>query len=239
MRAATLVSFLQELADNNHKSWFEAQRPRYQALRQEFTDLVGEVIAGAGVVDPAVQELAPADCIFRINRDVRFSRDKSPYKTQFSAAIAPRGRSTNAPAYYFQIDAQGALLVGGGLYAPAPEQLANARRFILMHPERLDQLFIDPGFRTAHTTIDGESLNRPPAGVPENAPHLDILKRKQYLVGRNYRVHELSEDAIAPLIIDYFRATAPFIVWLREAVGAPAGANPADNGPDSLPIDIF
>lgn len=233
MKSAALVGFLQDLADNNHKSWFEAQRPRYQALRQEFTDLVGEVIAGAGAFDPAVQELAPADCIFRINRDVRFSRDKRPYKTQFSASIGPRGRSTNAPSYYFQIDAQGELLVGGGLYAPAPEQLANARRFILAHPERLDQLFADPVFRSAHTTIDGESLKRPPAGVSDNAPHLDILKRKQYLVGRSFVVHEVGEDAIAPLIIDYFRATAPFIVWLREAVGAPA------NGPDLLPSDIF
>ena len=239
MQANELVNFLQELAENNNKSWFEAQRPRYQALRQDFTTLVSVVIAGVAVVDPSMQDVAPADCIFRINRDVRFSRDKSPYKTQFGAAIAPRGRSTNVPAYYFQIDAQGELLIGGGLYAPTPAQLANARRFILAHPEQLDQLFANPGFRAAHTTIDGESLKRPPTGVPETARHLDILKRKQYLVGRSFVVHEFSEEAIAPLIIDRFRATAPFIVWLREAVGAPAGDNPADNGPDPLPIDIF
>ena len=239
MNINSLVSFLQELAENNNKSWFDAQRPRYQALRQAFTALVGEVIAGVGAVDESVRELAPADCIFRINRDVRFARDKSPYKTQFSAAICPQGRGTSMPSYYFHIDALGELLIGGGVYAPSPEQLANARRFILAHPERLDQLFADPAFRSAHTTIAGESLKRPPAGVPESARHLDILKRKQYLVGRSFVVHAFGEDAIAPLIIDRFRATAPFIFWLREAVGAPTGATSGSNGPDPLPIDIF
>jgi len=237
MNVAALVSFLQELAENNSKLWFDAHREQYQALRREFTHLVGEVIAGVGVVDAAVAELAPADCIFRINRDVRFSRDKSPYKTQFSAAICPQGRGTGMPSYYFHIDATGELLIGGGIYAPTPEQLANARRFILAHPERLDQLFADPVFRSAHTTIEGESLKRPPAGVPENARHLDILKRKQYLVGRSFVVHEFADDAIAPLLIARFQATAPFIFWLREAVGAPAGSAQG-NGPDPLPIDV-
>lgn len=239
MNANTLVSFLQELAENNNKSWFDAQRPRYQALRQAFTNLVGEVIAAIGVVDESVRSLTPAECIFRINRDARFARDKSPYKTQFSAAICPQGRGTSMPAYYFHIDALGELLIGGGIYAPSPEQLANARRFILAHPERLEQLFANPVFRAAHDTIAGESLKRPPAGVPDTAPHLDLLKRKQYLVGRSYIAHEFSEEAIAPLIIDRFQATAPFISWLREAVNAPTRANPAGNGPDPLPIDIF
>lgn len=239
MDVAALVTFLQELADNNNKSWFDVQRPRYQALRQAFTELVGEVIAGVGEVDPAVRELPPADCLFRINRDVRFSRDKSPYKTQFSAAICPQGRGTTMPAYYFHIDATGALLIGGGIYAPSPEQLANARRFILAYPERLDQLFADPAFRAAHTTIDGDSLKRPPAGVPDGAPHLEMLKRKQYLVGATYPALAVGDHALAGLIITRFRATAPFIFWLRDALGVSTGDTAISNGPDPLPIDIF
>jgi len=239
MEIQALVGFLQELAENNNKLWFDAQRPRYQALRQEFITLVGDVIEGVGAVDEAIVGLEAGSCIFRINRDVRFARDKSPYKTQFSAAICPQGRSTGLPSYYFQIDAAGALLIGGGIYAPTPAQLANARRFILAHPERLDQLFADPAFRAAHGTIDGDSLKRPPAGAPENAPHLDILKRKQYLVGKTFVVHEFTDEALAPLLIDRFRATAPFIFWLREAVNAPVANPKGDNGPDPLPIDIF
>jgi uncharacterized protein (TIGR02453 family) len=153
----------------------------------------------------ACAELAPADCIFRINRDARFARDKSPYKTQFSAAICPQGRGTSMPAYYFHIDALGELLIGGGVYAPSPEQLANARRFILAHPERLDQLFADPVFRSAHDhhRLASRSSARPPACRTQRR-HLDLLKRKQYLVGRSYVAHEFGEEAIAPLIIDRF-----------------------------------
>ena len=239
MNTSALVSFLQELADNNNKAWFDAHRSQYQALRQEFTDLVGKVIAGIGAVDEAVLELDPAKCMFRINRDVRFSRDKSPYKTQFSAAIGPQGRSTNLPAYYFQIDAAGNLFLGGGLYAPAPEQLASARRFIVTHPQRLDALYADRAFHATYGSIDGEMLKRPPAGFPADAPHLDALKLKQYLVGQSYVVHEIADDALAPLIVERFSAAAPFIFWLREAVGAPAGSAPDSNGPDPLPVDIF
>ena len=235
MNTSALVSFLQELADNNNKTWFDAHRPQYQALRQEFADLVGAVIAGVGAVDEAVLGLDPAKCMFRINRDVRFSRDKSPYKTQFSAAIGPQGRSTNLPAYYFQIDAAGNLFLGGGLYAPSPEQLANARRFIVAHPQRLDALYADRAFHAAYGAIDGEMLKRPPAGFSADAPHLDALKLKQYLVGQSYVVHEIADDALAPLIVERFSAAVPFIFWLREAVGAPAGSD----GPDPLPIDIF
>lgn len=239
MDVKALVSFLQELAENNSKQWFDAQRLRYQALRQQFSTLVDEVITGVGKVDEAIVGLEPANCIFRINRDTRFARDKSPYKTQFSAAICPQGRGTGMPAYYFHIDATGDLLIGGGIYAPSPAQLANARRFILAHPERLDQLLADPAFRAAHEIIGGDSLKRPPDGVPETAPHLEILKRKQYLVGKNFVVYEFVDGALAPLIINRFRATAPFIIWLREAVNAPVVAQKHNNGPDPLPINIF
>ena len=239
MNTGALVDFLQELASNNHKAWFDAHRAQYQALRQAFTDLVAEVLAGIGAVDPAVRDLQAANCLFRIHRDVRFARDKSPYKTQFSAAIGAQGRSTNLPAYYFQIDAAGTLFLGGGLYAPSPSQLAHARRFIGAHPERLDALYADRAFHAAYGAIDGERLKRPPAGFPADAPHLEALKLKQYLVGQSNAVHELAQEAVAPLIPARFSAAAPFIFWLREAVGAPAGSAPESNGPDPLPVSIF
>ena len=125
-----LLGYLQGLAENNNKAWFEEHRGEYQGLRQEFTSLVGEILARLAVVDPAVEHLRPADCLFRINRDVRFSRDKSPYKTQFSALFCPQGRNVNLPSYYFHVAANGEeggeLLAGGGMYAPEPA--ASGRR---------------------------------------------------------------------------------------------------------------
>lgn len=220
MRTVELVAYLQELALNNNKAWFDANRETYAALRAEFTELVGEVLGRVALADPAVAHLRPADCIFRINRDVRFARDKSPYKTQFSAILCPQGRSTNLPAYYFHINADGELLAGGGMYAPEPAQLATVRRFILAQPDRLDALLADPAF-AAVGGISGESFKRPPAGVPADAPHLATLLRKQYLSGQSVDVRTVDPAAVADWIVLRFTAMAPFIQWLRDALGPP------------------
>lgn len=229
---SSLVAYLQGLAENNNKAWFEARRSEYTALRQEFTVLVGEIIARVALIDPALEHLRPADCMFRINRDVRFARDKSPYKTQFSSSLCPQGRSTNLPAYYFHINAEGELLAGGGLYAPEPAQLTAVRRFILAQPNRLDALLADPAF-AALGGISGESLKRPPAGVPADAPHLTTLLRKQYLSGGSVDVRTLEPDGVADWVVARFTAMAPFIQWLRDALGPPAAVQ------EKPPIDIF
>ena len=94
-----LAAFLHELDQNNNREWFEAQKPRYQQLRGEFTDCVQQVIYGLGEMDSHVQSMRAKDAIFRIHRDVRFARDKRPYKTNFSASISPEGRAAGFPGY--------------------------------------------------------------------------------------------------------------------------------------------
>ena len=232
MRTTELVTYLQGLAENNNKVWFEEHRGEYNALREEFTALVGEIVGRVALVDLAVEHLRPADCMFRINRDVRFARDKSPYKTQFSAIICPQGRSTNLPAYYFHIAADGELMAGGGMYAPESAQLATVRRFILAQPNRLDALLADPAF-AAMGGISGDSLKRPPAGVPADAPHMATLLRKQYLGGEAVDVRTLEPAAVSDWIVARFTGMAPFIQWLRDALGPPAAM------PGKPPIGIF
>ncbi len=229
-----LLTYLEGLAANNNKPWFEEHRAEYQALRQEFTDMVGEIVARVALIDPAVEHLRPADCLFRINRDVRFARDKSPYKTQFSALICPQGRNVNLPSYYFHIAANGELLAGGGMYAPESTQLAAVRRFIQAQPYRLDALLADPDF-AAMGGINGDSLKRPPAGVPADAPHMATLLRKQYLTGESVDARSIDPDALADWIVARFTVMVPFIQWLRHALGPPAGEYPADKPP----LDIF
>jgi uncharacterized protein (TIGR02453 family) len=252
---APLLAFLQGLAANNDKLWFEEHRAEYQALRNEFTELVGEVLGGVAAVDGAVEHLRPADCIFRINRDVRFSRDKSPYKTQFSALICPQGRNTNLPSYYFHFTADGELLAGGGMYAPLPQQLAAVRRFIQAQPNRLDALLADEQL-SAMGGIGGDSLKRPPAGVPADAPHMPMLLRKQYLAGETVDVRTVGDEALAGWIVARLTAMVPMIEWLRDALGPPAEerasrpgqssqADKQARGPgqssqaDKPPIDVF
>lgn len=230
MRIAALVDYLQGLAENNNKAWFEAQRSEYTALREEFTGMVGEVLGRLALVDPAVEHCRPADCLFRINRDVRFSRDKSPYKTQFSSLISAQGRNISAPSYYFHIDADGELLSGGGIYAPDSAQLGAVRRFIQAQPDRVDALLADPAF-VAMGGIGGDSLKRPPAGIAVDAPHMALLMRKQYLAGESVDVRRLDAADVTDWIVARFTVMAPFIIWLRDALGPPTAEKP--------PIDIF
>jgi len=108
-----LSTYLAGLAANNDRAWFEANRAEFQALRDDFHSFVGEVIAGVAGWDDSVRWVDPKDCVYRIYRDVRFSNDKTPYKTTFSAVIGERGRRGHGPSYYFQVDRNGTLMAGG------------------------------------------------------------------------------------------------------------------------------
>jgi uncharacterized protein (TIGR02453 family) len=183
--------------------------------------------------------------LFRINRDVRFSRDKSPYKTQFSAILCPQGRNVNLPSYYFHIAAGGELMAGGGMYAPDPAQLAAVRRYIQAHPHRLEMLLADPAL-TAMGGIEGESFKRLPLGVPPGAPHMAMLLRKQYLAGEAVDVRDFPPGAVADWVVGRFIAVAPFVQWLRDALGPPTGESQGAEGGaagaslyEKPPIDVF
>jgi uncharacterized protein (TIGR02453 family) len=215
-----LADYLAALARNNEKAWFEANRAEYQALRDDFTALVGEVIAGIAEWEPDVRWLDPKDCIFRIHRDVRFSSDKSPYKTTFSAWVNEQGRRGDGPGYYFHVDEQGTLLVAGGVYMPQPEPLARIRDHIAEHPERLRRLIRSKALRDTFGEIRGERLKRPPRGYAPDHPLIEQIKLKSFILSRERDVRA-EPDGIAEWMIGSFRAMAPFIAWLRAALVEP------------------
>ena len=216
MDCAALAQFLAELEHNNNKTWFEANRSRYDALRADFTDLVEEVIFGVAAFDPRAQGLTPKDCIYRIYRDVRFSKDKTPYKTTFSAAIP---RNMIGAGYYFQLAHDGKLMTAGGYYMPDNDALARIRTFIAQRPGQLQAVLDEPGFRAQFGTLDGPRLTRLPRGFDEDTPLPDMVKLKSFTVAKEYPVRDLDGDALAPLVVADFRAMRPLVAWLREALG--------------------
>jgi len=213
-----LSSYLANLAANNDKAWFEANRAEYQALRDDFTAFVGEIIASIATWDDTVRWVDPKDCIYRIHRDVRFSGDKTPYKTTFSAVISERGRhGGHGPSYYFQVDAKGVLMAGGGVWMPENDRLALIRAHIAEHPERVEKLLRSRTLkRTFGGLWDGHKLKRPPSGYTADSPLIDVLKLKSFLVERERDVSRPAED-VAEWITETFRAMHPFILWLRDA----------------------
>jgi uncharacterized protein (TIGR02453 family) len=175
------------------------------------------VIAGIAAWEPDVRWLDPKDCIFRIHRDVRFSGDKSPYKTTFAAWINEQGRRGEGPGYYFHVDEKGTLLVAGGVYMPQPEALARVRDHIAEHPEKLRRLLRSKPLRDTFGEIRGERLKRPPRGYAPDHPLIEQIKLKSFILSRERDVRA-EPDGIAEWMIDSFRAMAPFITWLRAAL---------------------
>jgi uncharacterized protein (TIGR02453 family) len=121
MLALSTLKFLSDLKKNNNKAWFDKNRKRYDDAKHDFSDFIQEVIDLHAKNDPAIKKITAKDCLFRINRDIRFSKDKSPYKTNLGASINSGGRSAwTSAGYYFHLE-PGSSFTGGGLYAPPPD----------------------------------------------------------------------------------------------------------------------
>ena len=135
MHLRDLTQFLAELSENNNRAWFVMNKPRYDILRVEFLELVTKLIADLGKFDPAVADCNPKKALFRINRDMRFSKEKIPYKTHFSAAINASGlkrpHQGGGPTYYFHINETGTLLIAAGEWMPPPERLRAIRQHVI------------------------------------------------------------------------------------------------------------
>jgi uncharacterized protein (TIGR02453 family) len=224
-----LTRYLAELDAHNEKAWFEAHRAEYQALRDDFTAFVGGLLARLAEWDEGLRWVDPKDCLFRIYRDVRFSRDKSPYKTTFAASMGEGGRRDHAAGYYFHVDAQGTLAVAGGVYMPTPDQLARIRDHIAEHPEQVDEVLGVPGFRGTFGEIRGERLKRPPRGYGDQTPHLELIKQKGFYVVRERDARSGGDDVVE-WMVDSFHAMQPLFAWLREALGTSAGHEAAPAG---------
>jgi uncharacterized protein (TIGR02453 family) len=219
MNLEALSQFLIELQHNNSKPWFDANRARYQTLRLEFIDLLGEIINGLGRSDSGVTGVVPKDCVFRINRDVRFSNNKDPYKTNFSAAISPGGRHSSLPLYYLQLGAEGpggGSMVAGGLYFPEPPQLASIRTFIARHPKDAEALLVDTTLLEAFGGLGTEGvLSRLPKGFSEGP---DLLRYKSFTVGASLDLDGLDGPTLVGQVVSRCEQMRPLHAWLRRAV---------------------
>lgn len=215
MTLDTTLSFLSNLTDNNSKAWFDAHRAEYERARAAFEDTVNELIHGlAAIDDPG--PLTARECMFRINRDVRFSKDKSPYKTNMGAVIAPGGRKAIGPVYYLQVGPDESF-AAGGLHDPSREQLDAIRRAIVADAGPLRAVIAAPDFRRHFGDLQGEQLKTAPQGYDRDHPDVDLLRYKQFLA-----VYPLSREAVIAedlpaRLLPVFAAMQPLNAYLREA----------------------
>ncbi|HMO61950.1 MAG TPA: DUF2461 domain-containing protein [Ferruginibacter sp.] len=214
----TTLKFLKALKQNNNKAWFDANRKNYEAAKTDFIAFVQQLINGISQFDVEVNGLLAKSCIFRINRDIRFSKDKSPYKTNMGAYINPGGKKENTPGYYIHLE-PGKSFIAGGLYVPEAAMLAKVRQEIDYNFEAWKSIISNKNFKKYFTTVDGiETLSRPPKGYEANNPAIEYLKMKSFIVSRNFTDEIMVSKTLLKESLNTFNAMKPMIDFLREAI---------------------
>ena len=209
-----ILSFLEDLSTHNNKVWFDENRPAYETARDTFEQFVDVLIDHLRASDQ-LQGVSAKDCVARINRDIRFSKDKSPYKTNFGATIAPGGRKATRLGYHISLAPQAQSLVAGGLYMPTPEQLACFREAIDKQAEVFKKLTRAKAFVEAFGAIEGERLKTAPQGYDRAHPEIELLQLKQVVVVHHFSDTEVLAHDFPGQVVAVCRAMKPFLDYLN------------------------
>lgn len=213
-----ILDFMAQLAANNNKEWMDAHRGDYQKARSYFKKLTAQVLEGLKKTDEGLLNVRPEDCMFRINRDIRFSPNKAPYKIWMSAAIAEGGRQASTAHYYFHLQPGNESLVAGGIYTPAPDQLRKIRMEVDYNAPELKKIVEEPTFKELYGPLQGEKLQRPPKGYPADHPNIELLKLKSFMAMHTYTDEEVRDAAFADKLIEALRTVQPFNEYLNVAI---------------------
>lgn len=209
------LAFLKNLKRHNNREWFEDHRADYDEARQAFEAYIAALLGRLAATDN-LGGLLPKDCIFRLHRDLRFAKDKSPYKTHFGAYLAPGGRKSRRMGYYIHIEPGGASMLAGGLHEPEPKQLAAFRQSVDRSPARLKALLSDRTFRRTFGDLAGEKLSTAPKGYPRDHPEVELLKLKQPTVVHRLTDTEVVRAGFVPATLRVLGVMKPFLKYLED-----------------------
>ncbi|HET7002359.1 MAG TPA: DUF2461 domain-containing protein [Puia sp.] len=208
--------FLNEIKLNNNKPWFEKNRPRYERARTEYLGFITKLIDGVRKIE-TIPEKEPVKYIQRIYRDIRFSKDKTPYKSHFSSIIE-RGPEDRKCPLYIQIQ-PGRSMMGGGIWDPSAETLKKVRQEIDYNHAKLKKITNAKAFLNYFGKISGSRLTRPPKGYEADNPAIEVLKFKQLYVERNFDDELVMSHHLIPEILKSYKAALPFFIFFDTAMG--------------------
>jgi uncharacterized protein (TIGR02453 family) len=210
-------AFFQELAANNHKEWFDTHRKRYQeTVKVPFERLVKHLIEQIRDSHEPDLLIGPSEAIFRINRDIRFAKDKRPYKEQVSALISPKGKKNATYAsLYFELSPRG-VQVYGGCYQPEKEDLRKIRQHLIHHREEFEQLINAAAFQKTFGTIQGDAVKRMPADLEGADPQWPMVYRTQFFYTAAFPATVIAEPGLEEHILEAYRAQYDLMQFLRE-----------------------
>lgn len=213
-----VFDFLKKLKKNNSKEWFDIHRSEYESAKKQVIALVETIIPLVEKIDPEVQNLQAKDCMFRINRDVRFSKNKDPYKTNMGVFFAPGGKKSNKGCYYLHIE-PGNCFIAGGIWMPMPDDLKKIRQEIDYNGDDLAKLLKVKSFKKYFAAFDQESvLTKVPKGYDATHPHADLLKLKSFTLSFPIEDSVLLDKKPEATIIKVFTEIVPVNQFLNTAI---------------------
>lgn len=214
----TVFTFLKKLEANNNRDWFEKNKNGYLKAKEDFEVFVQEIINGIAKFDKKISPDTKAkDCTFRIYKDVRFSKDKTPYKNNMGASINPGGKKSPIPGYYFHVQPNSSF-IAGGVWMPEPEVLNAIRQEIDYNSKPLLKILNSASFKKYYKKLDDDgALKTAPKGYDKEHPLIDLLRNRHFIVSHTFANKQILDKNAAKEIVAGFKAMHPFLEYLREA----------------------
>jgi uncharacterized protein (TIGR02453 family) len=218
MLQSSTIQFLKALKKNNNKEWFDKNRKIYEQAKADYLNFVTIMLNEIQGFDTSLMELQPKQCIFRLNRDVRFSKNKDPYKTNFGASFSKGAKKIQTAGYYFHLE-PGENFVGGGLWMPMAPDLNKVRQEIDYCFKEFSSILKKPAFKSTYGDMDNSmKLVRPPKGFDVDNPALEYLKLKSFVVTRSIKDTELTDKQLVKNVVKDFKTITPLVHFLNRAI---------------------
>lgn len=221
MLKASTVKFLEELKRNNNREWLESHRPAYMDAREDFENFIKSLIDELVTFDPSLKGLDAKATTFRQNRDIRFSKDKRPYKNNMGASINPGGKKSIFAGYYFHLEPGGKSFAGGGLWMPEPKELKKIRQEIDYSFDEFNKIINNKDFKKHYGELDvemGMKLVNIPKGYDKDNPAAEFLKHKSFVASKTFDDKELTAKALKANTVAAFKALKPLLDFLNRAI---------------------
>ncbi|MBN2636139.1 MAG: DUF2461 domain-containing protein [Prolixibacteraceae bacterium] len=212
-----VLEFLEALNKNNNREWFHDNKNWYDESREKFLFVTDVMINEIRKFDPEIPAMSPKDCMFRIFRDVRFSNDKRPYKTNFGSYISKGGRKGIYAGYYFHISPD-ENFVGGGIYMPSAEPLKAVRSYIANNASELLEIINQPVFKKMYPEMYDDKLKSAPKGFPKDHEYIELLRYKSFIFSNSLSHKEVVGAKYIEKMVAAFCLLQPFNQYLNEAV---------------------
>jgi uncharacterized protein (TIGR02453 family) len=220
MLAKESLQFLDDLRKNNNREWFQENKKRYEVFKKDYHQLVSDFLDEMKPLDPSLELLEVKNCTFRINRDIRFSKDKSPYKAHLGVWMSTGAKGANRAGYYVHIE-KGASFIAGGFYSPEAEDLKKVRKEIAFFYDDLQEILNDKNFKKEFKNLDineNNSLKSMPRGYEKDHPAIEYLKLKSFTATQVYNVSEVLEKDFVKKMSKKLIALKPLNDFINRAL---------------------